>query len=137
MNHFHKKSLFLFAAVLIFSAGCNSNYEKFTESAAGKNLDISGYFMQGKVEAVSPETSTPIGKFILGRINYKSRLIAVGKDKQIPTAGAFRAVQSVSVFGTRETVIEYDFTAADPQTAANIVQALEQQKCSAEKQFAQ
>ena len=40
--------------------------------------------MLGKVETVAPETASPLGKFIIGRVNYKSRLVAVGKNQQIP-----------------------------------------------------
>ena len=131
----NSKKFFLLAFSLFFPliTGCSSAGEKLAGGAAGKNLDISGYVMLGKVETVAPETASPLGKFIIGRLNYKSRLVAVGKDQQIPTAGSFRAVRSFSLFGNQETVIEYDFTAANAQAAASIVQALEQQRCNAEK----
>ena len=135
MKNLKKQSFLLLLPVFTLLTGCSATGEKLAGSAAGKNLDISGYVMLGKVETIAPENSAPQGKFIIGRVNYKSRLVAVGKDKQIPTAGAFRAVRTVSPFGSEETIIEYDFTAADAQTAANIVQALEQQRSNAEKEL--
>lgn len=112
-------------------SGCSTVGSAVAGSVAGKNVDLSGYFMLGKVETVNPETAAPEGKLVIGRVNYKSRLVAVDKDKQIPTAGAFRAIHTVSLFGTEETVIEYDFTAATPDSAAKICQVWEQQKNSA------
>ena len=134
--NFFKKIVPLFIFLLIFAvAGCNSTASALTGSAAGKNIDLSGYLMLGSIETVNPATAAPEGKLIIGRVNYKSRLVAVDKNKQIPTAGAFRATHTVSLFGTQETIIEYDFTAAGAEAAGKICQALEQQKNAAAAQF--
>ena len=127
-----------FAALSVlcfFMTGCSSTRTQLADNASGKNIDISGYLMLGKAEMINPDSAAPTGKLLIGRVNYKSRLIAVDKNKQIPTAGSFRAVRNVSLFGTEETIIEYDFTAADAQSAANICQVLEYQKNRAETEI--
>ena len=134
--NFFKKIVPLVIFLLIFAtAGCNSTASALTGSAAGKNVDLSGYVMLGKIETVNPDTAAPEGKLIIGRVNYKSRLVAVDKNKQIPTAGSFRATHTVSLFGTEETIIEYDFTAAGADAAGKICQVLEQQKSAAAEQI--
>ena len=127
----------LLAVISLFMLGCSSTKTLLAGNTAGKNIDISGYLMLGKIETVNSDTATPVGKLLVGRVNYKSRLVAVDKNKQIPITGSFRAVRSVSLFGTGETVIEYDFTAADASTATGICQALEQQRINAENKLSQ
>ena len=132
MKKLKKIFVVLFVLVLFFICGCADTRTLLAANAAGKNLDLSGYLMFGKLETVNPETAAPEGRLILGRLNYKSRLVAVDKNKQIPTAGAFRAIRTVSLFGTEETIIEYDFTAANAEAAGRICMAWEAQKKLAE-----
>ena len=135
MKFFKKIVLFSFFTVFITVTGCNSTVSSVTGSTGEKNLDLSGYVMLGKIETTNSTTAMPEGKLLIGRVNYKSRLVAVDKNKQIPTAGSFRATHTVSLFGTRETIIEYDFTAAGADAAGKICQVLEQQKSAAAEQI--
>ncbi len=135
--YFFKKTVpVLFPAIAVAFSGCNSTVSTLAASAGEKNLDLSGYVMLGKLETVNPNTASPAGKLIIGRVNYKSRLVALDKNKQVPNTGAFRATRTVSLFGTQETIIEYDFTASGADAAGKICRALEQQKTAAETQFA-
>ena len=61
--------------------------------------------------------------------------MAVDKNKQIPTAASFRALRTVSLFGTEEIIIEYDFTAANADAAGRICSMLEDQKNMASENF--
>ncbi len=102
------------AAIL---TGC-STAKAVTESASGKNLDLSGYVMLGEVETANPENATPQGKLIIGRVTYKSRKVGIPADQKVPNAGNFRATRSRSLFGAEETIIEYDWTAGSDADAA-------------------
>ena len=128
MKNLKKITFPLFAAVLLPAGGCIGTADKLANSAGEKNLDLSGYLMLGKIETINPQTAAPEGKLIIGRANYKSRLVAVDKNKQIPTAASFRALRTVSLFGTEEFIIEYDFTAANADAAGRICSMLEDQK---------
>ncbi len=121
------------AAAALFLTGCAGNTAHFTASAAGKNLDLTGWMMLGTAEAFDSTNAAPAGKIIVGRVNYKSRRVAIPADHKVPNTGSFRATTTESLLGTRETIIEYDFTAGSAEDAAAISEKLESQKKSAEK----
>ena len=126
---YKKKILFcIFSlAAALFYGGCGSTASVITRSASGKNLDLSGYLVMGKLETANPETASPQGEFFFGRVNYKSRRVAIGAEEKVPTAGNFRASRIDTIFGTREITVEYDFTAASPAEADTALQTFNQQ----------
>ena len=121
---------------LLFLAGCGSLAGKMTDSASGKNLGLDGYVMLGELETANPETATPQGKIIVGRVTYKSRKVGIPADQKVPTTGYFRATATESLFGTKETIIEYDFTAGSDADAKKAEEALKAKRAAAEKAFA-
>lgn len=131
------KAVAILAALLVLSlaAGCNTA-NKMTESASGKNLNLEGFLMLGELETANPETATPQGKIILGRATYRSRKIGIPADQKTPTTGYFKATQTESLFGVKETIIEYDFTAGSDADAKAALDALEKKKREAEKALA-
>ena len=120
---------------LALLTGCNTA-NKVTESASGKNLNLEGFLMLGEVETANPETATPQGKIILGRATYRSRKVGIPADQKVPTTGYFKATQTESLFGVKETIIEYDFTAGSDADAKAAEAALKAKKEAAEKAFA-
>ena len=46
--------------------GCTSTANRMMQSASGKNLNLDGYVMLGKVETANSETGTPTGEMIMG-----------------------------------------------------------------------
>jgi|GEM_PF-488506 len=122
--------------VLALGAGCGSTSRKMTESASGKNLGLDGYVMLGELETANPETATPQGKIIVGRVTYKSRKVGIPADQKVPTTGYFKATATESLFGTKETIIEYDFTAGSDADAKKAEEALKAKRAAAEKAFA-
>ena len=124
--------LFLLLAIL---AGCSTS-KKAVESASGKNLGLDGYVMLGEIETANPETATPQGKIIIGRVTYKSRKVGIPADQKVPTTGYFKATQTESLFGTKEQIIEYDFTAGSDADAKKAEDALKAKQAAAEKSFA-
>lgn len=102
----------LFAVFTIFCmVGCNTAANKAVQSAGNKNLNLDGYLMYGDLEVANPETATPQGKLIIGRVSYKSRKVGIPVDQKVPTTGYYKATKTKSLFGTEEEIIEYDFTA--------------------------
>ena len=91
--------------------------------------------MLGEIETANSETATPQGRMILGRVTYKSRKVGIPADQKVPTTGYFRATKTKSLFGTEETIIEYDFTAGDADAKA-AEEALKARQAAAEKAFA-
>lgn len=124
---------FLIAVLL---AGCASTGKAMTRSASGKNLNLDGYVMLGELETANPETATPQGKIIIGRVTYKSRKVGIPADQKTPTTGYFKATSTESLFGTKEQIIEYDFTAGSEADAKAAMDALEKKRQEAENQFA-
>lgn len=123
-------------AAVLFLAGCGTTAKKVTESASGKNLGLDGYVMLGELETANPETATPQGKIIVGRVTYKSRKVGIPADQKVPTTGYFKATSTESLFGTKETIIEYDFTAGSDADAKKAEEALKAKRAAAEKAFA-
>ena len=123
--------------VMLCLYGCASTTKKMTESASGKNLGLDGYVMMGELETANPETVTPQGRLIIGRLTYKSRKVGIPADQKVPTTGSFKATRTKSLFGTEEAIIEYDFTAGSDADAAKALKALEAKRQEAEKQFQQ
>ena len=132
------KVVAIFAAplVLALAAGCGSTAKKVTESASGKNLGLDGYVLLGELETANPETATPQGRIIVGRVTYKSRKVGIPADQKTPTTGYFKATNTESLFGVKEQIIEYDFTAGSDADAKAALDALEKKKREAEKAFA-
>ena len=126
--------LFVLLALL---AGCGTTAKKVTESASGKNLGLDGYVMLGELETANPETATPQGRLIIGRVTYKSWKVGIPADQKVPTTGYFKATQTESLFGTKETIIEYDFTAGSDADAKKAEEALKAKQKAAEKAFAE
>jgi hypothetical protein len=91
--------------------------------------------MLGKVEVASPETATPEGKLLIGKLEYRSRKVAVPADQKVPTTGFFKATKTKSLFGVEETVIEYDFTAGSDADAKAAIEALEKRRKEVDKTF--
>ncbi len=132
-----KKIIFILAALpLIFTAaGCASIGKGLTDSASGKNLGLDGYMMYGTVETNNPDTGTPEGKLIIGRVTYKSRKLGIPADQKVPNTGNFRATKTKSLFGTEEMIIEYDWTAGSDADSEKAQKHLEELKTSAEAEF--
>ena len=123
----------LSAAALFVLSGCTSTRQSVTESAGGKNLNLDGYVMLGELETANPETGTPNGKLIIGRVTYKSRKVGIPADQKVPTAGYFKSTKTKSLFGTEEHIIEYDFTAGSDADAEKALKALEAKRKEAEE----
>ena len=123
-----------FILVLIMSS-CNSAAHAVTDSASGKNLDLSGYVMLGELETANSETLSPQGRMILGRVTYKSRKVGIPADQKVPNTGYFRATKSTSLFGTEDVIIEYDWTAGSDADAVAAEQRLQNMKTEAEQAF--
>lgn len=112
-------ALLYLAGVLLIGlllSGCAAMGKAVTQSASGKNLNLDGYVMLGELETANPETGTPNGKLIIGRLTYKSRKVGIPADQKVPTAGYFKSTKTKSLFGTEEHIIEYDFTAVPMRT---------------------
>ena len=123
----------LSAAALFVLTGCTSTMRSVTESAGGKNLNLDGYVMLGELETANPETGTPNGKLIIGRVTYKSRKVGIPADQKVPTAGYFKSTKTKSLFGTEEHIIEYDFTAGSDADAEKALKLLEEKRQAAEE----
>ena len=126
--------LLLFVFVLT-AVSCRSTARAVTESASGKNLDLSGYVMLGELETANNETMTPQGRMILGRVTYKSRKVGIPADQKVPNSGYFRATKSTSLFGTEDVIIEYDWTAGNDADAVAAERRLQDMKTEAEQAF--
>ena len=127
----------LAAVLIVLLAGCASTGKAMTQSASGKNLGLDGYVTLGKLEMANPETVTPQGEIIIGRLTYKSRKVGIPADQKTPTTGYFKATKTKSLFGTEEAIIEYDFTAGSDADAKAALEALEKKRSEAEKAFAE
>ena len=115
---------------LIGLTGCTAG--KAVESASGKNLNLDGYLMVGDVESSSSETGTPQGRLIIGRVTYKSRKVGIPADQKVPTTGYFKLTETESLFGTKEKIVEYDFTAGSEGEAEKALKVLEEKRKAAE-----
>ena len=120
---------------LVLLTGCNSPARAVTDSASGKNLDLSGYVMLGELETANNETLSPQGRMILGRVTYKSRKVGIPADQKVPNSGYFRATKSKSLFGTEDIIIEYDWTAGSDADSVAAEQRLQSMKDEAERAF--
>ena len=130
-------TLILLAVALFVLTGCTSTMRSVTESAGGKNLNLDGYVMLGELETANPETGTPNGKLIIGRVTYKSRKVGIPADQKVPTAGYFKSTKTKSLFGTEEEIIEYDFTAgsdADAEIALGKLEKFRQEAAGGKAQ---
>jgi len=116
-------------------AACNSTGRAMTDSASGKNLDLSGYVMLGELETANNETLSPQGRMILGRVTYKSRKVGIPSDQKVPNTGSFRATKSISLFGAEDVIIEYDWTADGDADAFAAEQKLQAMKTEAARMF--
>ncbi len=124
-------TIFILLATLCFT-GCNTAANKAVQSAGNKNLNLDGYLMYGDIEVANPETATPQGKLIIGRVSYKSRKVGIPSDQKVPTTGYYKATKTKSLFGTEEEIVEYDFTAGSDTEAARALEQLN--KIRAEKE---
>lgn len=120
----------------IVFCGCQSTTDRLAESASNKNVDINGYVMLGELEVANPQTATPQGRMIFGKVEYRSRKVGIPADQKVPTTGYFRATKSTGLFGTEDQVITYDFTAGSDADAKAAMDALEKKRKDAEKAFA-
>ena len=130
-----KSALLILPMFAFMLAACNSTGRAMTDSASGKNLDLSGYVMLGELETANKETLSPQGRMILGRVTYKSRKVGIPSDQKVPNTGSFRATKSVSLFGAEDVIIEYDWTADDDADALAAEQRLQALKTEAERMF--
>ncbi|HBJ94966.1 MAG TPA: hypothetical protein DDZ11_00225 [Lentisphaeria bacterium] len=119
-------------AAVIGLTGCASTANKMTQSASGKNLNLDGYVMLGKVETANSETGTPTGEMIMGRVTYKSRRVGIPADQKVPTTGYFKSTETESLFGTKEKIVEYDFTAGSEAEAERALKVLEEKRKASE-----
>lgn len=115
-------------ALSLLAAGCSSTGVAIAESAGGKNLNLDGYVLLGEVETANPETGTPNGKLIIGRLTYKSRKVSIPADQKVPTAGYFKSTKTKTLFGTEEHIVEYDFTAGSDAEAEKALKLLEEKR---------
>ncbi len=134
-----RKKIVLLAGIIAGSllTGCASTGKQVAESASGKNLGLDGYVTLGELETANPDTVTPQGRIIIGRVNYKSRKVGIPADQKVPTTGYFKATKTKSLFGIEEEIIEYDFTAGSDADAKAAQEALEAKKRESEQAFAQ
>lgn len=123
------KQIICFFAVIATVAltGCAGN-SKLYKTTGGKNINADGFLYLGKVETTNPESGTPQGEFIVGRLTYKSRRVAIPADQKVPTTGYFKSTETTSLFGTKEKIIEYDFTAGSDAEAARAFEEFERRK---------
>ena len=120
--------LILLAAVIVMLilTGCAANVKRITDSATNKNLNADGYLMWGAIDTNNPETGTPEGKMIIGRLTYKSRKVGIPADQKVPTTGYFKSTQTKSLFGTEEKIVEFDFTAGSDAEAEKALKLIEE-----------
>lgn len=131
-----KVKIFIVAVAAVFiCVGCQSTTDRLAESAVNKNVTASGYISMGEVEVANPETGTPQGRIITGKLEYRSRKVGIPADQKVPTTGFFKATKSIGLFGTEDMVIEYDFTAGSDADAKAALEALKKKKKDAEKAF--
>lgn len=124
---------FVALAGLVILTGCAGTGKAMTDSASAKNLGLDGYVMYGTVETNNPETATPQGKLIIGRLTYKSRKVGIPADQKVPNTGNFKATKTKSLFGTEELIIEYDWTAGSDAENKSAEERLQKMKEQAEK----
>lgn len=129
--------ILLLAAAAVTLSGCAGTTKAVTASASGKNLDLAGFVLLGELETANPETATPQGRTIMGRVAYKSRRVGIPADQKVPTTGNFRATKTKSFFGTEEMIIEYDFTAGSDADAEKVAAALKAKQEAAARAFAE
>lgn len=123
-------------ALLLMQTGCASPGQSVAASASGKNLNLDGFLTLGSIETANPDTATPQGKFLIGRASYRSRKVGIPSDQKVPTTGYFKATQTENLFGMKETIIEWDFTAGSDADAKAAQEALKAKQAAAEKSFA-
>ena len=125
------KSILYFSFIMFFiaamTAGCRTQNGTFS-GTENKNIDMSGYVMYSKVQTADSSTGTPVGKIIMGRVNYKSRKVGIPADQKIPFTGNFKSTRTKTIFGTEEHIVEYDFTAGSETEAAAVSAKLEKVK---------
>ena len=83
------KQIICFFAVILTAftvTGCAGN-GKLYQTTGGKNINADGFLYLGKIETTNPESGTPQGEFIVGRLTYKSRRVAIPADQKVPTTG--------------------------------------------------
>lgn len=112
-------------SVQVGLVGCNSTSKAVTQSASGKNLNLNGYVMLGSAEAANAEIGTPEGKLIIKSVTCKSRRVGIPADQKVPTTGYFKSTETESLFGTRDKIIEFDFTAGSDAEAEKALARLE------------
>lgn len=120
--------IFLAVMAAILLTGCAANVKRVTDSATNKNLNADGYLMWGTIEAANPETGTPEGKMIIGRLTYKSRKVGIPADQKVPTTGYYKRTKTKSLFGTEEEITEFDFTAGSEEEAEKAMEVLKRNK---------
>ena len=120
------------AILVVLATGCGSVSKDLTAAASGKNLALDGYMMYGTVETSNPETGTPEGKLIIGRVTYRSRKVGIPADQKVPNTGNFKATKTKSLFGTEELIIEYDWTAGSDADAKAAETRLQEMRKAAE-----
>lgn len=124
------KNIFVLLFLFVL-CGCQSVAKNMTNSASSKNLNLDGYVMLGEIETANTETGTPQGRLVIGRVTYKSRKVGIPSDQKVPTTGYFKATKTKSLFGTEETIVEYDFTAGGDKEAESALLQLEKMKTDA------
>lgn len=115
------------AALALLLTGCGTTVTQIAQSAGEKNVNITGYMMYGVVETNSADTATPQGKLIIGDVTYKSRKVGIPATQKVPNTGYYKHTKRKTLFGTEETVTEFDWTAATPNEAKEIQKALQEQ----------
>ena len=81
--------------------------------------------MLGSAEAANAEIGTPEGKLIIESVTCKSRRVGIPADQKVPTTGYFKSTETESLFGTRDKIIEFDFTAGSDAEAEKALARLE------------
>jgi len=118
--------------MLCVIAGCQNVNKQIADSASQKNINMDGFLSLGEIETSNADTGTPQGRFIVGRLTYRSRKVGIPADQKVPTTGYFRAVETESLLGSKEKIIEYDFTAGSDAEAAKALEVLEQKRKNAQ-----
>ncbi len=124
-----KFALFLSVCMSVFVlTGCTTA-NKAVEAAAAKNLNASGFVSIQDIETgYDPVTGSVTPKILLvtGKLHYRSNIVAVPEGSKVPDAAEYSREESSSIWNAsaKTTTVSWSFTASNPETARNTMQAI-------------
>ena len=121
-------AILLLAAVAVLLPGCTTA-NKAVEAAAAKNLNASGFVSIQDIETgYDPVTGSVTPKILLvtGKLHYRSNIVAVPEGSKVPDAVEYSREESSSIWNAsaKTTTVSWSFTASNPETARNTMQAI-------------